>query len=273
RRHRPGDAAGGGDPMSAPSWQLAWARAVIRRRAWVLAAVAALTAALGSQAVKVRPDYSVELVFPVWDPARQVYDRFKAAFPYEDTRAVVIVEGPGLLERESLGRLKSLEADLARAPAVDEVIGPTSARTVTMEADGPRLLPLLPGPEVDDARLAYARQLLSTDPIFARNVVGPDLSSVSIVLRLDPKVAGTDEGRQRLSRDLRAVLDRHRDLGDRRILSGVPALRASFAAMIARDAGTLVPVALLAVVALLGLAFRNVRAVAAGLVTILISLA
>ncbi|HYV44493.1 MAG TPA: MMPL family transporter [Myxococcaceae bacterium] len=259
--------------MSEPSRQVTWARAVIRRRGWVLAGVAALTAALASQAVKVRPDYSVELLFPVWDPARKVYDRFKAEFPYEDTRAVVIVEGRGLLERDALGRLKSLEADLARTPSVDEVIGPTSARTVTMEVDGPRLLPLLPGPEVDDARLAYARKVLSTDPLFARNVVGPDGGSVSIVLRLDPKVAGTDEGRQRISHDLRAVLDRHGDLGDRRILSGVPALRASFAAMIARDAGTLVPLALLAVTVLLALAFRDVRAVAAGLLTILLSLA
>src|SRR6185295_239407 len=272
RRHRAGDAPRG-DPMSEPSRQVTWARAVIRRRGWVLAGVAALTAALASQAVKVRPDYSVELLFPVWDPARKVYDRFKAEFPYEDTRAVVIVEGRGLLERDALGRLKSLEADLARTPSVDEVIGPTSARTVTMEVDGPRLLPLLPGPEVDDARLAYARKVLSTDPLFARNVVGPDGGSVSIVLRLDPKVAGTDEGRQRISHDLRAVLDRHGDLGDRRILSGVPALRASFAAMIARDAGTLVPLALLAVTVLLALAFRDVRAVAAGLLTILLSLA
>ncbi len=52
----------------------------------------ALTAGLGYYGLKVKTDYSVEHYFPVWDPARQVYDHYKEAFPYEDASALVIVE-------------------------------------------------------------------------------------------------------------------------------------------------------------------------------------
>lgn len=254
------------------SGELRWARAVVERRGVVLLGVLALTALLGSQAVKVRPDYSVELLFPVWDPARKVYDRFKAAFPHEDTRGVVVVTGTDLLGRESLGRIQALEQDLAKVTGVEEVAGPTSVRTVVLTADGVKLEKLLPGPDVSQEQLEYGRKVLTTDPLFVWNVATPDASSVSIGLRLDPKAAGTDEGRQRFVREVRAILDRHQQPGLRMVLSGVPAIRATFAALLLDDVNTLVPAALVMVLVLLFVAFRSLPAVLASLATILVSL-
>lgn len=246
--------------------------AAFSRRRWVLAGLIALTGLLGYQATKVRPDYSVELLFPVWDPARQTWDRFKAAFPHEDTRAVVIAAAPDILTREGVRRLATLEAELGRVPDVEEVLGPTTVRTLTLAGDQVVLERLLPGPEVDDRRLDHARTLLTTDPLFAWNVATPDASAVSIILRLEPNVAGTDEGRQRLTRQLREVLERHAHPGQQLVLSGVPPIRATFAAMILQDINTLIPLALLGVMVLLWFVFRSVGAVLATLGTILISL-
>jgi hypothetical protein len=239
----------------------------------VLALVLALTALLGSQAVKVRPDYSVELLFPIWDPARQVYDRFKAAFPHEDTRAVVVVTAPDVLAPTGLVRLAALERELARVPGVEEAVGPLSARTLVLAGDRVQLEPLLPGPDVPPERLEYARKVLTSDPLYMWNVARPDASSASIVLRLAPALAGTDEGRQQLSASLREVVSRHEAPGQQLVLSGVPIIRATFASMLLRDVNVLVPAALVLVLALLFLAFRHLGAVLASLATILVSLA
>jgi uncharacterized protein len=240
---------------------------------WVgVLAVLGLTALLGTFATRVRPDYSVELLFPVWDPARQIYDRYKEAFPHEDTRAVVVVSGPDLFGRESLVRLRALEADLARVSGVEAVVGPLSARTVVLDGDEVRLEPLLPGPDVSERHLAYAREVLTTDRLFAWNVAAPDASAVSIGLRLEPTFAGTDEGRQRFAREAREVLARHPWVGGESILSGVPAIRARFAQLILDDLGRMLPAALGAVLVLLFLAFRSVASVLASFATILVAL-
>ncbi|HVI96636.1 MAG TPA: hypothetical protein VM753_21630, partial [Anaeromyxobacter sp.] len=57
---------------------------VARGYAWLVAharvggaAVVALTIALGIPALRVRPDYSLEQLFPVGDAARATYDRYR----------------------------------------------------------------------------------------------------------------------------------------------------------------------------------------------------
>ena len=69
-------------------------RAMLSRRAAAVAGVLALTAVLGAFAARVKPDYSIEMIFPRFDRSRVDYDRFKKDFPFEDAHAIVVVEAP-----------------------------------------------------------------------------------------------------------------------------------------------------------------------------------
>ena len=69
---------------------------LVARPAPFTAAAVALTLLLGAAAARVRPDFSLEQLFPIWDQQRADYDRFKAAFPGEDARAVVLVQADDL---------------------------------------------------------------------------------------------------------------------------------------------------------------------------------
>jgi predicted RND superfamily exporter protein len=68
------------------------------------------------------------------------------------------------------------------------------------------------------------------------------------------------------------MLARHQAPGQTRVHSGLPALRATLADLVARDINTLVPLALLVVLVLLFFAFRSASGVLAGFVTILLAL-
>ena len=63
------------------------------------AAVLLASAPLLFFAGRLRTDASVDQMFPVHDPVRAIYDRYKERFPFEDARALLIVEGPDLWTR------------------------------------------------------------------------------------------------------------------------------------------------------------------------------
>jgi uncharacterized protein len=245
---------------------------LLSHRALGLLLVIALTGVLGYFAGKVKPDYSVEQLFPVRDPARETYDRFKVQFPYEDTLALVVLEAPDLFTPAGLGRLQRLEQDLRGLPGVVQVVGPMSVYHLEPGLLGGQPGLLFPGPALSAEEIQRRRQTLTGDPLYSWNVARPDGTAVTIQTLLDPAVASSDAGRQRFLTAAGQLLEKHRSPGQRSILSGVPAIRAQFARMLNDDVGRLMPLALVAVLLLLFVAYRSVGSVLACLATILTAL-
>ncbi len=241
---------------------------LLRRRLVLLALVGALSGVLGAYASRVRPDYSVEHLFPVRDPAREVYDRYKQRFPFEDTRAIVIVESADLFTPAGVRRVAALEADLKRIPHVVDVEGLLSSNDIRLVDEAIQVEPLIPSVDTPADEILRRAEAAATDPSFAWNVVTPDRSAASVRVLLDPVVAATDRGRADFLVAAEGVLARHAHAGQRLVLSGIPAIRASFARLLGEDSATLVPAALLVVLALLAVSFRSAGAVVAGLFTI-----
>lgn len=246
------------------------ARLVARPGPFALAALA-LTLVLGAAAARVRPDFSLEQLFPIWDRQRADYDRFKAAFPGEDARAVVLVEAGDLFTPAGVARLTALEAALRQVAGVARVLGPASVERGVATAFGPsreRVLPPDAPPEALAQRAAWARG----DRLLSWNLFAPDGRAVSILADLAPAAAGSDAGRQAFVRAAQAVLDRHRRPDQVLTLSGLPTVRARIAALVEQDVTRLVPLSILVVLLLLVLAFRSAAAALAGLAAILAAL-
>jgi len=246
-------------------------RALLAHRARGAAAVALLTALLGAGAARVRPDFSLEQLFPVGDADRAAYDRFRRAFPGEDARALVMVTADDVLSAGGLARLAALEADLRALPGVARVLGPASVDRVEPGPFGPARARLL-SPDLPAEELRRRAQAAGADPLLSWNVFTPGGRTVSILVDLEPAAAGHDAGRAAFTRAAAALLARHERPGQELLLSGLPPLRARIAALVAGDVGRLVPLAVLLVVLLLGVAYRSAAAAAAGLATMLLSL-
>jgi predicted RND superfamily exporter protein len=252
---------------------------VARGYAWLVAharvggaAVVALTIALGIPALRVRPDYSLEQLFPVGDAARAAYDRYKRAFPGEDARAVVLVSAPDLFTRGGLEGLAALERDLRALPHVTHVLGPMSVDELVAGPFGPSRARLI-APDLPADELARRVARAEADPLLSWNVFTPGGRTVSILVDLDRAAAGSDAGRADFVRGAQALLARHARPGQELVLTGLPPLRARIAALIATDVARLVPLAVGLVLVLLLVAFRSAAAAAGGLAAILLTLA
>lgn len=247
-----------------------YARLAARPAPFAVAALA-LTLGLGAAATRVRPDFSLEQLFPIEDAQRAEYDRFKAQFQGEDARVVVIVAAEDLDTRAAVARLAALEADLRRLPGVVRVVGPASVEHGVMTRFGPARERLL-SPDLPDDELRRRSAAARADRLLAWNLFAPDGRSVAIVADLDRAAAGSDAGRQAFVRAARDALVPHARPGQTLTLSGLPTVRARIAALVNEDVSRLVPLAIAAVLALLVLAFRSAAAAAGGLATILASL-
>lgn len=253
-------------------------RAMLGHRAAATVGVLALTALLGGFAAKVKPDYSIEMIFPRFDRSRVDYDRFKKDFPFEDAHAIVVVEAPDLFTPAGLGRVAALEQELGEIPGVVDTQGLTTVKDVVADGDDLRTEKLFPRFDLPPDELARRRAIATTDPLFQWNLAKPDGSATSIRVTLTRSTASKEETRTEFLQRARAVLAHHDALAraagatQKLTLSGLPAIRSQFTEMVNQDLGLLFPVAFLVIVLLLYLTFRSLSDVAASVVTILFSI-
>ncbi|MBI4576966.1 MAG: MMPL family transporter [Planctomycetes bacterium] len=245
--------------------------AMLRRRALATAVLAVACGLSLAGVSRLRTDASIEHMFPVRDPAREVCDRYRAAFPYEDARAVVLVEAADLWTPEGLERLRLLEEGLRRLPRVADVRGPLSVDDVVGDETGISLEPLFPpgerSGEALEARVRRARE----DPLFAHRLAHPDRPVAAVEVGLQVREGSRPEDRAEFHRAATALLDERRGDWGRLVLTGIPVIRADYIVMVNKDAAVLLPLALLGVLAILVAAYRSARTVAAATLTIVAS--
>lgn len=272
-----------------------YARALERVPA-ATAAVVLLTAVLGAFALRVHPDFAVEYLFPEAGEARANYDRYKEIFPYDEARALVMLEAPDLWTAQGLGRIAALERDLGaikvvtrnatiaerlagaapvHVPAVKDVEGPLSVKQVVDAGDETvKLEKLFPRPDLPPDEIRVRAATATADRLFRWRLTPPEGRAVAIRVTLHKDIAPKDETRNRFYYALRETIAKHErpDLGQKITISGLPVVRSEYTEMIAGDQATLVPLAMLVILALLYLTFRSAKEVAAAFVTVLASI-
>jgi predicted RND superfamily exporter protein len=244
--------------------------ACLGRRGLLFAALVCFTGGLAVFAARVQTDPSVEAMFPVWDEQRRLYDRFKDAFPLDDARALVILEGEGLMTPQGFERVRSLEAALFKLRHVKDVEGPYSVDDIRPAGETIQLEPLfdseLTGEEFDE-RLKRARG----DPLFAWRIVNPDRPVVTVSVLLEEDAATGAATRAEFYADAQALLRERASHFDRAEVSGIPAIRARYIAMVNDDMGKLLPLALLVILLILAFTYRSPVVLGAAAITMILS--
>jgi hypothetical protein len=275
RGHGPGGARAGG--LLGHAFFLGM---LARGRAWgAFAGVLLLSAVLGAYAAKVEADFSIEFLFPERSAAKSDYDRYKSIFPFDEARALVMVEAPDLWTPTGLSRVAALEKDLGALAGTKDVEGPLSIREVIDAGNETvRTQKLFPRPDLPAEVLAAKRVTATADPLFAWRLSPPDGRAATIRVTLLKEVAAKDRLRNEFYRDLRALVARHegptlKDGSAQKVtISGLPVIRSEYTEMIQGDQATLLPIAFAVILGLLYLTFRSPKEIVAASVTIIASI-
>jgi predicted RND superfamily exporter protein len=232
--------------------------------------------------LRVDPSFDIELLFPETDPAREDYDRFKAAFPQEDAGALVLIESESLFTTEGLRRVAALEKDLLGLPGVESTDSLVSLQDVvddegelSVEVLFPSLAEGTPSPD----ELEEGKTRATQDPLFAWRLAHPAGKATTLRVRLEPKRPGdSPQARKRILSErvaflaaARSLLAEHEEAAAGELhltLTGMPVVRAEYIELINADTLTLFPVALLVVGLLLFVAFPHPGDVAATVLTL-----
>jgi predicted RND superfamily exporter protein len=229
---------------------------VLARR-WLLGlGLLGLYAVAAVGAVRLPVDPSIERMYPLSDAAKVDFDRYRSAFPGEDSQVFVIAEGPTVFTPKGMARLAQVEDMLRGLPKVKHVVGPVSAR-------GQEGLLFPEESRASEEALRQALERARREPL-SRMVVHPtrELAVVQVGLM-------SGQGAERLaaerafSSDAQAWLDRLGAPGLKLTLTGAPAVRATLAVMVEEDMGLLLPLALVVILGLVAFAYRDGWAVLA----------
>ena len=238
-------------------------------------------------ASKVHSDFSVEYLFPDHDQAKTDYDRYKAVYPYEDARALVMVEATDLWTPAGLARVAALESDLAAiqiasptavtrdspggvttVAAVNSVEGPLSIFDVVASGESVTRERLFPRAGLTQAEIDRRRAIATTDPIFRWQLAPPDGRSATIRVTVErpnalerglPDVSGRDDLRNAFQKALRVVVAKHESPAQKIVISGLPIIRSEYTEMIDRDKSVMLPLSSAVIFLLLFITFVPLR--------------
>lgn len=249
----------------------------IRRPLWALGIAVALTAFFAAQLPDLKKDVRIEKVFPENSPSRTDYEEFKELFGRDDETALCLLElEASVLEVQSLERIHLLTEGLRNLPLVDQnrVISLTSAPLVRTE-DGDVLDV---GPFYEPHRAAgwdadsYDR-LLADHPAFADRLLSADRRMAAFLVPLVhlEKGARTEKIRRQFARDVRAFFAKELESNERVHLDGFAITYDTVLGLLVKDVSVFYPLALVLLLASLGVVFRRVLPTVLAVCTVIAS--
>ena len=154
-----------------------------RFRVWLLrhpiiciVATLLLTALLGSYALRIRIDSSIENILPAGDPQVRFYDDVRRTFGGDDV-GVIGVRANDLFAQATLEKIARITDAVAKLEGVERVLSLTN--TVDPAADVFHPPPLLTLP-ASAAQIAALKDKLRATPLYGKNLVADDFTGAAI---------------------------------------------------------------------------------------------
>lgn len=229
--------------------------AIVRRRGWVLAALAVVTVAAALLASRVRYDSSAEIWFLDDDPNLVAYRKFLERFP-ADQLGVVGVFAPDVFEARALAAIGRITRRIERQPHVSRVRSLANVRLMESEEGVLEARPLLARIPRDAAERRALRARALASPLLRGQLVAADGRAAAIVFEVGPSGSGYEE-KAALVRQLRGIA-REESQGEIAVRhAGAPSLAVAMLEYARHDLRLLGPVAILAVGLVVFVMFRR----------------
>jgi hypothetical protein len=212
----------------------------IRRPKLVVWAAVALTLAFLTQFPRIKTDTNPKNMLPETSEVRVWNDEVDRAFAlYEDTIVVGVQNEAGVLNRETLGRIARITAEILELEGVAsrDVNGFTTITNVTAEAGTLKVGPLMPGPPQSQAGVDALRGALFGNPLFVNRIISPDGKTTAIYVPLEKGANGAE-----IAGRIRAIVAKESGT-ERYYIAGDPVARDTFGAEMFKLMGIFSPIA------------------------------
>jgi uncharacterized protein len=198
------------------------------------AAIAAVLCILAAYGVgKLKVDDSLSSLFRSNSAEFQHFEDFSKRFPSNEYDVLMVVEGDGLLSRDSIERLRNLITDLQLIGGTRGVLSLFSARQPPENGQVPG--PLFPADLPEGAEYDALIQKALNNEIIRGKLLSEDGKLALIVIALDPAEAGY-EGVKKIISEFRASVAENMEGSALKVdLTGVPVMRLEIRNAVERD--------------------------------------
>lgn len=163
-----------------------WGNFVFRHAWWVVGAAVALTTVLFSGLSLVTMAASTESYISENDPSREVYNRFRNQFGYEEN-VLLLLRTENAFDLAYLEKLRALHRDLEEnLPSLDEVNSLINARVTRAEGDELIVEDLFEEWPETPEQLAAIRERALASPTYVNTFISEDGKLLAIPIRLLP---------------------------------------------------------------------------------------
>ena len=201
---------------------------------WLVALAALLLSiAAGFGVARLKVDDSLSQLFRSDTPEFRQYEEVTRKFPSSEFDVLAVIEGKGLLDRDSLDKLRNFVTDVQLIDHVEGVISLFSARQPPEHGQTPP--PLFPDPLPEGAEYRALVDKVLSNEIIRGKLLSEDGQLTLVVLALDPNIVG-DKGLDATVGEIRKTMaDDLNGAGLKARLSGVPVMQLEIRNAVERD--------------------------------------
>lgn len=206
-------------------------------------------------------DFTPQAIYRSNDDLVSYSEEFKRTFGYDEAIVLVVLEATGVhdvLEAEALQWQKDVVVRLQNLSRVFSVESLVTLQAPTLTLSGMELYPIVAGDPVDDAAAGKARGVFETQPLVRNGMLSLDNRVTGIPVFLQPDARDITAMREVVGAIRAAVAARPLPAGYRVHFSGLPVLRVDVVNELRTDQMTLIPLAGIVYLGVLGLMFRHI---------------
>ncbi|MCK4250057.1 RND family transporter [candidate division WOR-3 bacterium] len=230
----------------------------------IIAAVILLTVFFYFGLSKVDVVSDLEEMFPEDDPVKTAYDQVDATFGGAKF-AMIILDMNEVFSVSALQEIDRLTLDLEKVKGVNSVLSITNVEEIRGIEDGIEVVELIEEIPDNEAELLELKHRVLSNDDYAGQIISENGKIALVMVQLLPEAA-----EENVIQDIREIIHRH-ELDKKAYLTGEAVLDQEVDKAIVGDMSRLLPLAILMMIGILYISFRNIRGVVLPLLIVIIT--
>ncbi len=204
-------------------------------------------------------DLAFEGSYRIWfDPSSKImkdYDKFRATFSGDDTFIVAFEDKEGIFRKKPINTILELTQKFKMLDGVQKVDSLTNYQYIRSEDDDVMVEDFIYNTKED---LTAKKQIATHDKLILHQLINDDATATMIAVKLASSVGSDEEVNLYVMKELEQIRDEYEaKTGYTFYISGLSAVTASLVNVAVHDALVLIPLAVVIVVVLLFVLFRD----------------